>query len=55
MVKQACESETALSSLQTLKNDKTFLITKLDKGLGVVILNKYDYNLKIMNILKDQT
>ncbi|XP_047475990.1 uncharacterized protein LOC125029855 [Penaeus chinensis] len=54
-VKKARDSETLMSPLQTLENDKTILITKPDKGRGVVILNKCDYKQKIMNILSDHT
>jgi len=54
-VKQTCDSEAILSPLKTLKNDKTILITKPDKGRGVVILNSCDYKQKILNILSDHT
>ncbi|XP_063598647.1 uncharacterized protein LOC134775120 [Penaeus indicus] len=54
-IKQARDSETLMSPLQSLKNDKTILITKPDKGRGIVILNKCDYKQKILNILSDQS
>ncbi|XP_037803383.1 uncharacterized protein LOC119597812 [Penaeus monodon] len=44
-----------LSPLKTLKNDKTILITKPDKGRGVVILSSCDYKQKILYILSDHT
>ncbi|XP_069972949.1 uncharacterized protein [Penaeus vannamei] len=45
------DSDVLLSPLQTLKNDNTIVITKPDKGRGVVILNKCDYEQKLMDIL----
>nr|XP_027226988.1 uncharacterized protein LOC113818961 [Penaeus vannamei] len=49
------DSDVLLSPLQTLKNDNTIVITKPDKGRGVVILNKCDYEQKLMDILSDKT
>ena len=36
-----------IDTLNDLKNDKSIVIMKPDKGNGVVILNKDDYNKKI--------
>ena len=38
-------------ALNDLKNDQTILITKPDKGNGVVIFNRDDYITKMTNIL----
>jgi len=53
--RQGFDSDVLLSPLQTLKNDNTIVITKPDKGRGVVILNKCDYEQKLMDILSDKT
>ncbi|XP_069981868.1 uncharacterized protein [Penaeus vannamei] len=53
--KQTRDSDAFLSPLQTLKNDNSIVITKPDKGRGVVIVNKCDYKQKLMDILNDQT
>jgi len=42
-----------LTPLQTLKDDKNIIITKPDKGRGVVILNKDDYHNKLKTIVND--
>nr|XP_027219790.1 uncharacterized protein LOC113812157 [Penaeus vannamei] len=52
--RQGFNSDVFLSPLQTLKNDNTIVITKADKG-RVVILNKCDYEQKLMDILSDKT
>jgi len=52
--KQTRDSDAFLSPLQTLKNDNSIVITKPDKGRGVVIVNKCDYKQKLMDILNDQ-
>ncbi|CAF4725681.1 unnamed protein product, partial [Rotaria sp. Silwood1] len=41
--------------LQNLKNDKSILVTRPDKGRGVVLLDKVDYLSKIHSILNDTT
>ncbi|XP_069970997.1 uncharacterized protein [Penaeus vannamei] len=53
--KQTRDSDAFLSPLHTLKNDNSIVITKPDKGRGVVIVNKCDYKQKLMDILNDQT
>ena len=40
-------------TLKNLSNDKNIYITKPDKGKGVVILNRKDYNEKMESILSD--
>ena len=42
-------------AIKSLQMNEEILITKLDKGAGVVILNKNDYNDKIKTILNDTT
>jgi len=49
------DAEVFTLPLQPLKNDETILITRPDKGRGVVILNKRDYHQKLLNILNDHT
>ena len=44
-----------IKELKQLKNDKNIIITKPDKGSGVVILNSSDYVSKMENILNDCT
>ena len=44
-----------LDVLAQLKKDKNLIITKPDKGRGVVILNKVDYVHKTNEILNDET
>ena len=41
--------------LKTLSSNKSIVITRPDKGKGVVILNRTDYNEKMQDILNDQT
>jgi len=41
--------------LQNLKDDDSIVITRPDKGKGIVILNKTDYCNKISNILADSS
>nr|XP_027215931.1 uncharacterized protein LOC113808661 [Penaeus vannamei] len=53
--RQGFDTDVLLSPLQTLKNDNTIVITKPDKERGVVILNKCDYEQKLMDILSDKT
>ena len=43
------------SVLKGLKEETSLVITRPDKGRGVVVLNKVDYLLKMENILNDQT
>ena len=42
-------------AIKSLRSSKQILITKPDKGSGVVILNRSDYIQKIGNILEDKT
>jgi hypothetical protein len=44
-----------LNTLKNLGKNESIIITKPDKGKGVVILNKADYIMKIDNILSDST
>ncbi|XP_046860954.1 uncharacterized protein LOC124454192 [Xenia sp. Carnegie-2017] len=48
-------SQEDLNILNNLKNDRTILITKPDKGNGIVILNKDDYTKKMDTLLSDTT
>lgn len=48
-------SKADFSLLKDLKNDKSILITRPDKGRGVVILNTADYKQKLLSILQDFT
>ena len=41
------------TSLEDLSRDETIVITKPDKGRGIVLLNRNDYNTKIQQILSD--
>ena len=43
------------NALRTLSNDETILITKPDKGRGVVIMNKSEYINKMEDLLADNT
>ncbi|XP_063849711.1 uncharacterized protein LOC135093961 [Scylla paramamosain] len=40
-------------ALNNLRKDDSVMITKSDKGGGVVIMNKADYSAKMMNLLSD--
>ena len=42
-------------ALKSLKDDNNIVITKPDKGNGVVILNRADYTSKMKSILDDET
>ena len=42
-------------AIKSLRTNEEILITKPDKGAGVVILNKNDYNDKMKTILNDTT
>jgi PHD/YefM family antitoxin component YafN of YafNO toxin-antitoxin module len=44
-----------LKTLYDLKKDKNIVIVKPDKGNGVVILDRGDYNQKMEDILRDTT
>ena len=46
-------SQDELNILKDLRNDSSIIIMKPDKGNGVVILNKHDYNKKMDEILSD--
>jgi hypothetical protein len=41
--------------LRTLSKEQSIIITRPDKGRGIVILNKADYNKKMNDILSDKT
>lgn len=41
--------------LENLRKDKDIIVTKPDKGKGIVILNKSDYILKTKDILDDSS
>ena len=47
----ALYTQEELNTLKDLRNDSSIVIMKLDKDNGVVILNKYDYNKKMDEIL----
>ena len=42
-------------ALDSLREDKSIIVSKPDKGQGVAILNKCDYIAKMESILQDQT
>ena len=42
-------------ALDSLRKDKSIIVSKPDKGQGVAILNKCDYIAKMESILQDQT
>ena len=44
-----------LQAIKSLRSNKHILITKLDKGSGVVILNRSEYDKKMVAILSDVT
>jgi hypothetical protein len=48
-------SKDDLKTLDDLQNDKNIVIVKPDKGNGVVILDRGDYNQKMEDILHDTT
>ena len=48
-------SEMQRNALQSLRDDSSIVISKPDKGNGVVIMNKSDYHAKILYILDDKT
>jgi PHD/YefM family antitoxin component YafN of YafNO toxin-antitoxin module len=48
-------SKEEIKSLDNLRNDTNIVIVKPDKGNGVVILDKDDYNKKMEAILEDET
>lgn len=43
-----------LKALRTLKRNKDIVIKKADKNSGIVVLNKIDYEVKIMEMLNDE-
>ena len=43
-----------ISSLTKIKSNEHIVITKPDKGSGIVIFNKDDYNSKMLNIINDE-
>ena len=44
-----------MEAIKNLKNNKKIVITRPDKGSGVVLLNKEDYVDKMKSILKDSS
>jgi hypothetical protein len=48
-------SKDEIKTLDDLKDDESIIIVKPDKGNGVVILDKNDYNSKMEDILQDTT
>ena len=50
-----CNDPDFLSALKSLRSNKNILITKPDKGSGVVILNRSDYINKMNSILLDSS
>ena len=48
-------SKEDIKLLQNLKNDNKIVIVKPDKGNGIVILDRNDYNKKMNDILQDNT
>ena len=48
-------SKHEIKTLDDLKDDESIIIVKPDKGNGVVILDKNDYNSKMEDILQDTT
>ena len=48
-------SKNDIKILQNLRNNKSIILCKPDKGRGVVIMNKSDYLSKMYNILNDTT
>ena len=45
----------SLQAIKSLRSNQDILITKLDKGSGVVIINKKDYVSKMESILNNQS
>ena len=48
-------SQVQRNALQSLRDDSSVVISKPDKGNGVVIMNKSDYHSKMRHILNDKT
>ena len=48
-------SEVQRNALQSLRDDSAIVISKPDKGNGIVIMNKSDYFSKMLPILNDKT
>ena len=53
MKKLSCFNSHQVRILENLKKDTNLIITRPDKGRGVVLLNKTDYDDKIFTILND--
>nr|WBB44924.1 reverse transcriptase [Chrysogorgia stellata] len=51
--KESCLAREHLIALANLRKNRDIVICKPDKGTGVVILDKTDYNSKMLDILKD--
>ena len=41
--------------LKKLRNDKEIVILRPDKGSGVVVLNRRDYEKSVKNLINDKT
>ena len=48
-------SDEQFKALQNLKHDKSIIVSRLDKGNGVVVMNKSSYLSKMYDILSDST
>ena len=48
-------SKEEINTLDDLKRDSNIVVVKPDKGNGVVVLDKHDYDKKMENILRDST
>ena len=46
-------SDEQFDALQNLKQDKSIIVSRLDKGNGVVVMNKSSYLSKMYDILSD--
>ena len=49
------QSQNCLQAIESLRSNKHIFITKPDKGFGVVILNRSEYDQKMVAILSDVT
>ncbi|XP_070000774.1 uncharacterized protein [Penaeus vannamei] len=54
-IKNNHEHHSFFTSLKSLKDDDNIIITRPDKGRGIVILNKDDYQNKLQSILDDSS
>ena len=53
--KQVFSRETTLANNQSTENNKDLVITRPDKGKGVVIMKKSDYIAKMNDVLNDKS